>query len=300
MPSQSSRLPKAAKYLAFATCLFALAGCIPVAVVPEDVTNTNEEVARRAWNLTGVPTAAARFRSRHTVTPKAIATPFGELHSVLADSKAGKPLIVFCGGNLFREQTGGAERALALEPFGDVLLFDYPGYGLSDGSGSRADFEAAREPIVAEANRIAAKRANKAIVYWGHSFGGTYCASLAAIDPNSAGLVVEGAYANIDAVVRGKAGMLSPFVSANVDDEAVNYDIPRLLKRYGAPVVVIATRADETVPFDASRALADELADRDIRTRFIELSSARHRTIFKDPNYAPQVAAALRDLDLLK
>ena len=43
--------------------------------------------------------------------------------------RADAPLILFCGGNMFRRSNGAGSVAEKLSPLGDVLMFDYPGYG---------------------------------------------------------------------------------------------------------------------------------------------------------------------------
>mgnify|MGYP002037450470 CR=1 FL=1 len=61
--------------------------------------------------------------------------------------RADAPLILYCGGNLFRRGVNGAAVARELAPFGDVLMFDYPGSGDTPGHADFASYRAAGEAV---------------------------------------------------------------------------------------------------------------------------------------------------------
>ena len=65
--------------------------------------------------------------------------------------RADAPLILYCGGNLFRRGVSGAQVATELASFGDVLMFDYPGSGDTPGQASFATYRDAGEVIAATA-----------------------------------------------------------------------------------------------------------------------------------------------------
>jgi uncharacterized protein len=169
-------------------------------------------------------------------------------------------------------------RALSAEGF-DVLLLDYRGYGGNPGSpteaGLAADARAAYRYLVDERG-VEPDR----LVLFGESLGGAVAARLAREQPVG-GVVLR-----------------SPFTSL-ADVGAVHYPfLPvRLLLRdrfpvaehvaeIAAPVVVVAGEADEIVPRDQSRAVA-EAAD----AAQIEVIGARHN----DPelSYGPPVVRAV-------
>jgi len=275
------------------SCLLAaaLCGCVTVTLRPGDVLVTNDEVARQGLTLSGKPARQARLDADRRVTDANLPAGFGDLHTVTVEGRPKAPLIVFCGGNAFREAYAGAARAEALARFGDVLLFDYPGSGQTDGRGDRAEFDSASAALTGEIERRA--QGGRAVVFWGHSLGGGFCSDLAARTKVKSALVLEGAFARYDDVADAKAGLLAPLVRIRLDDEALRYDIPALLTGYEAPIVVVASRADETIPFSASRRLASRLQASGKPVRFIELRQARHSTLFTDPQYDSRLRAAL-------
>lgn len=275
------------------SCLLtsALAGCVTVKIGQRDVLITNDDVARHGWKMSGEPTGQARLEPDRRVTYAKLKADFGNIHTATIEGRPDAPLIVFCGGNAFREAYAGAARGGALAPYGDVLLFDYPGLGLSDGSGSRADFAAARAALVGEIKRRTPD--GRPLIFWGHSLGGGFCAALAADTNARATIVLEGAFAQYDDVADAKAGVLAPFVRLRVADSAVRYDIPALLKDRPGPVIVIASRADKTIKFSAPQRLAKRLKAQGRTVEFVTLSNAEHSRLFDDPRYDPQVRAAL-------
>lgn len=92
--------------------------------------------------------------------------------------RADAPLILFCGGNMFRRSAAAGKVAAKLEPFGDVLMFDYPGYGDTTGEADYAAFMAAGT-VVADAARARADAEGRPLIAWGHSLGGPVCAQAA-------------------------------------------------------------------------------------------------------------------------
>jgi pimeloyl-ACP methyl ester carboxylesterase len=279
--------------LTLLACALGLTGCITVKVAPSDVVFSNADAQRAGAVFKGGAPASQANLPGFTVTPTRIQTPAGALHAVLAESDAKRPLVVFCGGNGFREEYAGADRARALAPFGDMLMFDYPGYGASEGVGTSAEFTAAQPAIVARAEQELARRGGDLIIWWGHSLGGGYCAGLAAQSHVRSILVMEGAFGSIPDIAAGKAGPLKPLVRLRIDPQAYQYDSPALLSGYGGPIVIVASRKDETIPFATSRRLAARLAQAGKAVTFVTLQQGRHSTLYRDPQYGPLVRAAV-------
>lgn len=269
-----------------------MSGCAVVKIGPRDVLVTNDDVARYGWKMSGEPTSRARLEPGRRVVYAKLKADFGDIHTVTIEGRPDAPLIVFCGGNAFRETYAGAARGGALARYGDVLLFDYPGSGLTDGRGSRAEFEAAQAALVREIERRTQN--GRSLIFWGHSLGGGFCAALASdTKVRAAAVVLEGAFANYGDVADAEAGLLAPFVRLRIDESAVRYDIPMLLKDRPGPIVVIASRADKTIKFAATRRLAQRLEAQGKTVKFVTLSDAEHSRMFADPHYDPQVRAAL-------
>lgn len=274
-------------------CAALLSGCVNVDIGPGDVVITDAVAKRQKLNLSGQPARAAPPPVGPSVEEGALPAGFGDIHYAVTKVGTTKTLIVFCGGNTFREEYGGAARAAALAPFGDTFLFNYPGYAASGGSGKREEFEAARPVIGAKVAALAAERGAK-LLFWGHSLGGWYCSALASDAKAPSDLVVEGAFARFTDIADAQAGLASPFVRLRVDPRVPRYDPPTLLANYPGKIVVVASRKDETIPFKATHRLAQRLqaAGRDVT--FVELKAGAHSTFYKDAEYRQKVTAALK------
>lgn len=128
-----------------------------------------------------------------------------------------------------------------------VLLYDYRGYGRSEGqpdeAGLYADGEAAWRHLTGELG-VSPRR----VVCYGHSLGGGVATWLAMHHPGLA-LVVEGSFTSIPQL--GKE--LYPFVPNWV--ARISFDNLSRMARVQAPVLVIHAREDEVVPVSHGRRL---------------------------------------------
>lgn len=117
--------------------------------------------------------------------------------STMPSTPAGRPLVVM--GHGF-----GGTKDSGLEPFAerfqaagaDVLVFDYRGFGTSDGaSRQRIDHRRHREDyhsVVAHARSLPGVDPER-IVLWGSSYSGGHVVAVAAHDPRIAGVIAQGA-----------------------------------------------------------------------------------------------------------
>jgi pimeloyl-ACP methyl ester carboxylesterase len=138
-------------------------------------------------------------------------------------------------------------RADALRRLGaHVLLLDYRGYGLSDGSpgepGCYADARAALA-LLAESG-IPASR----VVVFGHSLGGAIAVDLAA-DRALAGLVLESTFSSLADVARRFAGPLGSWLLHG------RFDSRAKIGRLRAPLLQLHGDRDDLVRIEAGRAL---------------------------------------------
>ncbi len=279
-----------------------LSGCISINVPPNQVTVTNKDFGQSVTgqSVTGQP-ATGKASKDATVSPPFRFTDdkldagFGKIHYVLAERDSQKPLIVFCGGNAFREDLAGGRRLEALAPFGDVLFFEYPGLGSSDGTGLRSQYESTQTAILAKAQEIAANRSNTSIVFWGHSLGGGICANLASRTQGKSALIMEGAFASIEDVGKNIAGIAAPFVRIHPMAETVQYDSTVTLANYNQPIIVIASRVDKTVPFGVTQKLIRKLRKEGKTVTVVELETAAHSTPFTEPDYQTRVQKAFAE-----
>jgi uncharacterized protein len=176
------------------------------------------------------------------------------------------PLIVHFhgnGGNI----THRATPAVSLASRGlDVFLFDYRGYGRSEGSPTEQGLY--RDAVAAV--EVMQKRARGPIVVYGESLGGPY-AAYAAEKLGACAAVMDSTFPSIRAVTR-----------------TVYYPIPMHwllrpglrtadhLNDAGKPVLVMHSRTDEVLSFDLGRQLYEAL---EVPKIFYESASGYHAGI---------------------
>jgi fermentation-respiration switch protein FrsA (DUF1100 family) len=128
-----------------------------------------------------------------------------------------------------------------------VLVFDYQGYGKSEGTPTREgildDARAARRWL-AEKTGVA----EKDIVLVGQSLGGSVAVDLAARD-GARGLVLENTFSSLADVTRQHFGRLAGRLVTNQLDSA------SLIRDYQGPLLQSHGDADAVVPFDQGRRL---------------------------------------------
>lgn len=263
----------------------ALAACVPVNV-PEGAFFYPE----------------ARLRAENIVLPDSETWPGAEVLSIpypggavaatrIRTGQTATPLILFCGGNMFRRRVNTFSAARKLSPFGDVLMFDYPGYGDTPGTADVAGFRAAGE-AVAVAARAQADAEHRPLIAWGHSLGGPICSEAARLAHADA-LVLEATTPSARAAVHQQAGLMGPFLRFNIAPGLDAIDIPASLEGYSGRVVVLEAGKDETLPPALSRRLARDLTARGVQVQRIVFPAAGHNDIGRQPDFQPRLAAAL-------
>jgi len=205
--------------------------------------------------------------------------------------KVNRPLILFCGGNMFRRQSAGGRAARKLAPFGDVLMFDYPGYGDTAGSADFASFRAVGT-VVADAARRQAEAEGRPLVAWGHSLGGPVCAE-AARHARADVLVLETTTPGAKATVDQQAGLLRPFLRVRMAPALAAIDLPTSLEGFSGAVVVLEAGRDETLAPSLSRALTRRLRQRGHAVQHLAFPAAGHNDVGLQPDFESRLAAAL-------
>jgi pimeloyl-ACP methyl ester carboxylesterase len=209
------------------------------------------------------------------------ALPFegGELSLLRVDrrpAQADRPLIVHCygiGANLYNN---GVQHAVKLLPYGDVLQFDLPGHGGSDGDPSVADFEKAIDALSTYVETAAGERP---LVLWGHSLGGYICAGLAARTEN-AGLVIESS--GRDAVTVASAWLpvlVRPLIRLRASEAIAAYDLDGILAGYEKPILMLGGERDDIVPDRLVEAAARSLNEAGHDVTYRSFENADHSTI---------------------
>ncbi len=199
--------------------------------------------------------------------------------------------VLVCHGNA-GNISGRLDRALLLhrELKVDVLLFDYRGFGRSEGSpseeGTYRDAVAAHRYLVGERG-IASGR----LILFGESLGAAVAIELS-LRETAAALVLEAPFASIADMTRVAYPFLAPFTSL----VRTRYDNRKKIPEVAVPLLLFHGRRDAVVPFEQGEALFR--AAREPKT-FVPVESAGHTDVFVTGGEAYWSAwkALLRKLD---
>jgi fermentation-respiration switch protein FrsA (DUF1100 family) len=130
----------------------------------------------------------------------------------------------------------------------DVLIFDYRGYGRSEGTPSEEglykDAEAALRYLREEHGLAMGD-----IIFFGRSLGGSVAAWLAARYPPAA-LIIESSFTS----AQDMAAELYPFLPTRLLTR-LHYDTLKNIQAVRSPVLIVHSRDDEIIPFQQGRKL---------------------------------------------
>jgi hypothetical protein len=170
----------------------------------------------------------------------------------------------------------------------DVLIFDYRGYGHSEGRPGEQetylDARAAWDHLV-QTRRVPARE----IVVWGRSLGGAVAVWLVAQpDVRPAGVVLESTYTSLVEV----AEHLRPHLPVR---RFLRYRYPSIerIGKIRAPLLYAHSREDEVVPFRLGLALFDAAP---VQKRFVELHGRHVPAHLTLPEHADDVDAFLAEV----
>lgn len=184
------------------------------------------------------------------------------LHGWFVPAADAPATVLFCHGNA-GDVGDRLETVRILHELGlSLLIFDYRGYGRSDGSpsedGLHADARAAWRHLV-EVEGLAPER----VVVWGRSLGGAVAVRLAAeVDP--AALVLESTFTGAVDVARRHY----PWLPVRWLLRA-RYDAAAAVARARCPKLIMHSPQDEVVPFALGERLHDQAAS---PKRFVALT----------------------------
>ncbi|GLQ21919.1 alpha/beta fold hydrolase [Algimonas porphyrae] len=198
------------------------------------------------------------------------------------------PLVLTCFGNASDRITSGANTARKAGDFGQVVMWDYPGYGDSSGAAGAAAIDGLADDFVA---LIDERAGDRPLLFWGHSLGGFVCSNLAARSRAVDGLVLETTAASIHSVARAWTPKGVP-LRVTYDEALLDFDIPRSLEGFDKPVLIIGAGRDRILPVDLSRELSATLP----QARYLELPEATHYSAGFDPRTQAAVAEMVAGL----
>lgn len=275
--------------VALALASVVLGGCsFPL---PSDTVKNNAWIKAHNVTLPNHPTKGGHYAPGTQVVAEDLAAPFGRLHTIRLESDPKKPLIVFCGGRSFREENSGADIAEPLSAFGDLITYDYPGFGTSGGAGTRAEFAAAESVMAAKVQALMTNRSGK-VIFWGHSLGGGICASLAAHTKIKSTLVLATTFASYDDFKANLLGPLAGLITLKVPDDVIAYNAPVLLKEYPGEIFVITLTKDETIPYKVEQRLGERLTAAGRKVRVITIDATGHSIVHSLPQFRGVMKAA--------
>jgi predicted esterase len=177
---------------------------------------------------------------------------------------SGDATVVYFGGNVFRLRSL-AERARRETPAeADLVVFDYPGRGLTDGPPTP---ECTIEAGVA-VGRWASSRSIGPVIYHGFSFGGFVAAhSAGRIGKDQApdAVILESTAVDAKSWI---AGLDLPITVSriNLPPSLQTFNNVEALSVFEGPIWVVAGQEDRSVPLSQAEALRDQLqsAGRDV------------------------------------
>jgi len=190
-----------------------------------------------------------------------------QLHGWYLPGKDPQTVMLFCHGNA-GNLTHRADVMLDLPQYVDasLLVFDYRGYGKSQGSpdeaGVLADARAARAWL---AKRTGVKERD--IVLWGESIGGAVAVDLAAKD-GARGLILENAFTSLPDV----AAYHYPWLPVRLLMRTRLDSVAKIAK-YRGPLLQIHGDSDTIIPIALGRKLFDAAGE---PKQFVTIAGADH------------------------
>lgn len=275
-------------------CAILLAGCYPYPLDGADVVPTDSRLSASGYRMAPLqPMDVVGARFGLSVSEEILSAASGPVALTRFEHEVSRPLIVFCGGNMFRRGSGAASVLEHLSALGDVWVFDYPGYGDTAGEGLPEQFEAVGAAVSARVEQAFADGRTGDLVFWGFSLGGLVCGDLAGRTAVPSDVVLLGTFQSFDQVVRAGAaarvGPLAGLVRPVIGDDVPDYDIARSLEGYAGRAIVVATRKDAVVPWLASSRLEMTLREQGVSTVMIDLPTGDHSGILDVPGVTKQI-----------
>jgi pimeloyl-ACP methyl ester carboxylesterase len=174
----------------------------------------------------------------------------------------------------------------------EVVVYDYRGYGFSEGTPDVSTF---RRDALAEYDRIAKQYPTRQIVVYGFSLG-TAMATKVAADRHVGGLILAGSIASAAAefpvYARAQGYTAAQIEGARPAQDAIEaFDEIGLMQRITAPLLMLHGEADTLVPIVEGRDLFKAARMKD--KRFVALPGVGHSQTVVSPLAFAAVAAFL-------
>jgi hypothetical protein len=162
-------------------------------------------------------------------------------------SRLHRATLIFChgnGGNISHR----LEKIKVFNELGlDVLIFDYRGYGLSEGSPSEEGLYLDAGSVYDYLINVKKVPVQKIIVY-GESLGGAVAIDLAS-KQDVAGIIIEGTFTSVKDMARRYFPFIPTFIISS------RFDSLRKIKDVKSPKLIFHSTGDEIVPLDMGKRL---------------------------------------------
>ncbi len=256
-----------------------------VTSISEDTVFRPNQDNRRAITDSMVLDNEASLPGHVTLNHFRLDTGFGTVAATFADTGSNR-IIVHCGGNAADRKTDGVKYLRGLVPFGDILLFDYPAYGDSEGEISTQHFKEANLTIAAYVNDLDYKE--RAV--WGQSLGGFICGDLSKSIEGLDDVIFETTALNANAVAKALVPWYAKlFLKIKIEDGLAAYDNVTALKNFSGDILVLGAANDNQLPVQLSRDLAMQLEQAGKDVTYLEFPDANHMNVPAQKDFAVKV-----------
>lgn len=205
-----------------------------------------------------------------------------------ANGADNEPLIVYCPGNASDRLRVALYYTDKVLPWGEVLMFDYPGYGDSTGEPLATSFTAMRKDMGPWLDGLAHGRP---LIFWGHSIGGLICPGIVAESREADAVILETTGPSFATIAEDQKPWFAPFIRTHVIDDLKPYDTPELLKDFRGRILVLGAGKDTTLPPRLARSLADALKARGLNVEYREYAAANHHSAALNAQFATDAKA---------
>lgn len=205
-----------------------------------------------------------------------------------------RPLIVFCGSAGAEMGRLGDTVAFLNQSLGDMLLWNYPGYGDSEGAPTGDNLSRAGSALIKAVGAFK-RKPEQPVVFWGHSLGGFVCAEMAAQSRNTSALLLETtAPTTQQAALAAGARALKALFRADLDSTTRNFSVRESLKGSDFPILIFGAALDQVLPVRLSQALVEDLREDGHAVTYVEYPIADHFSVSLQPNFKEDVSRFLR------
>ena len=247
-----------------------LTACSTIQIGEQDVFYPKPSVTPETFDLEGIELT-------DTYVPVTDSVEVNAWHLTQEDARA---TVLFFGGNgFYLVQSSGYLKALTQPPV-NALLWDYRGYGRSDGS---PGVEAFKQDALAVYDYLTETQGvdPEQLVVWGHSLG-SFLATHVAAERSVAGVVLENPATNVE----DWTGHLIPwylrlFLGVDVDPALQEESNLAPLRQLEVPLLVVAGEDDNITNPEMARELHEAAASAEKELVVVEEGS--HNGLYDDP-----------------